>query len=330
MRKAVAALLLPIALAANGFTCEDLCGFGRLEVGAGLIALRPSTWSLGYAIEDAGVTSLPQGTMRTLHPELEIGLRASIGYGARGGCIDARVEYTYLHSRDLNGSRSDGTLWQVLIHPTPFSPLTNIPIPADIHIRSKFDYDGVDLQLATRYMRGRCLHLRSYCGAHYVNLDHKLAQDIEGGTPDHFELSQFWSDRRCSWGIGPLFGTDFNWRFHRSLGITGRIDVALVSGVTRWKRVELTEIPSLFIDERLDVAANHIPHLTPYFRASIGAIYCVYVPWAYQLTVEASYEFRSYLEGLNLFRFNDERATGSNYCLPFNLDGPVLMVRLVI
>ena len=305
--------------------CPEWC-CGSFEVGAQAIYLRPTSCDFGFVIADdrpynpngssinnqnANNAKLPQGHHKGIDPDYEWGFRVSLGYVFDCLCYDVRLEYTYLHTHDKSDvfAPENGSLWPTYAHPrymgfaqtTGEDPQTfaQTPIfsfegnPAHAHSRVKFDYDAVDLQFGSRSRKGCNLWLRGYAGLHFANID-------------------------CGFGIGAHFAAAI---------LAGETDGKMVQ-----HHVRAWDAPNapVNVDETLDVPHKSRNVLFPYFKTSLGINYLWCCGDCFNLVAEVGYEFSTYINVLNQFRFNDSRGTGAASCNSFNLDGLYISLRVTI
>ena len=220
-----------------------------------------------------------------------------------------------------------------------FSPIFNGTqsgqIPAEAKASAKFDYDAVDLQFASRSMKGCNLDLRAYAGLHFANIDHRFAAEYRGtfltggdGPPLMNPVQVRWN--KNTWGIGPLFGLDLRYQVACGFGIGAHVAAAILAGETDGRYFEHDLISNTSTDEIADVCHPHRNIVFPYFRTGLGINYLWCCGDCFNLLVELGYEFNSYINTIHHFRFNDTRGTGSANCYSFNLDGLYLSFRLTI
>ena len=238
---------------------------------------------------------------------------------------------------------------------TPIFNGTNNGDLAHAHARVKFDYDAVDLQFGSRSCKGCNLWLRTYAGLHFANIDHRFDSHYDGtmfavppgpvaGGKEQLQQTAangvFDTDvhsKMCTWGVGPLFGADVRYDIACGFGIGAHFAAAILAGETDGKMVEHDErvwptqngAPTS-VDETLDVCHKSRSLLFPYFRTSLGINYLWCCGDCFNLVAEVGYEFSTYINVINHFRFNDSRATGSSACDSFNLDGLYISLRATI
>lgn len=334
---------------------------GYSEVMGEVLYLRPTTCDLDYVIADPreipSTTTdipawLPQGKERPINPDHNWGFR--VGVGVVSGCNDLRGIYTRLHSNQRVSTcpPNEKGLWVVFAHPetarfTPaFNPFFNGNPTDGIAARATatafFDYDAADLVWGSRALLKCELALRSAFGLHFAYIDMTFADTWQGtefeAYPTLFtdEISN--RDHRKTWGIGPSAGLDVHYPLACGFGFEAHLGGAILVGDReesrdgRWIRIRIpTEgDPTVERDQVLSVHRGSRAVLFPYLNARLGLDYIWSCECCFTMQLALGYEFHSYINAVEVFRFNDSRATGQSQCDSFNLNGLYLRARVII
>ncbi|MGE3955024.1 MAG: Lpg1974 family pore-forming outer membrane protein [Parachlamydiales bacterium] len=331
---------------------------GYWEVFGEALYLRPTTCDLGFAINDPRtipnpgteiLSWLPQGKGHSIDPDHDWGSR--IGIGLLSGCGDVRAVYTRLHTRQSADAlpKNNGGIWVTYAHPAtaqftpgfnPFvdgTPTDGIPTFATASIR--FDYDAVDLQWGSRALLKCELALRSALGLHFAYIDSRFADYWQGTEFDQFPAELFTEiitnrSRRKSWGVGPAAGLDVHYPLACGFGFEGHLGAALLVGsrseTREGRRLTFLLPDTLERDQHLDVKTGNRNGLVPYLTARLGLDYLWCCECRFTLQLAFGYEFETYINAIEAYRYNDRRATGQTECSDFSLNGLYLRVRVII
>ena len=171
-------------------------------VGAEFLYWTVEESSLNYAVDGTG------GKGITKHGDFDWnpGVRAHLGYRFRRDFWEVVGQYTYFHT---NGSDSTGAPL------TTAFPSLNIGTVSRATSGLSFDYQGVDLYLARRFLVSKALILKLMMGATGAFFDQDWTVKYFGT-----EVTKIRNDWRYSAG-GIRFGLDSDWYLGRGFSFVG-------------------------------------------------------------------------------------------------------------
>ncbi|MGE3953625.1 MAG: Lpg1974 family pore-forming outer membrane protein [Parachlamydiales bacterium] len=335
-----------VPLAAQPFSC------GKIEVGGSALYLRPTGCEFPYAITDGRPfvdwqrddARLPQGNHREIDPDYAWGFRVLLGY--QWDCSDLRLLYSRLHSEDT-GEQS-APFWPSLAHPlyqglvsSAAGTFAQSPLFPEGRVRSRvdFEYDAIDLEYAQRSCRGQCLKLRSYIGLHLADILLRFRADYSGvlGPDDPITATATTSTRckQCSWGIGPIVGTEGRYGIGRGFELVGKGALGVLAGKRDGNIFSQDVREWMGMDAPEDVNAMLLFHMeernivVPVIRVAFGIDY-PFCLCRLPGVLELAYEYSTYINALQILHFNDRRGTSVAECQSFNLNGLTLSLRVIL
>ncbi len=319
------------------------------EVMVEWIYLRPSTCDLDFVIcderpFDPNTTpgSLPSGRAFSIRPDFDGGVRAALGFTI--GCWQLRFLYTYLCTLERRAfdPKEMGAQWPTIVHPryTDGNPLFDPLAPNEIAGLSKgrgsSDYQTFQIELGQTFHPKCRLDIRPYGALQLAYIGNSLEAFYRGtempGEPGArlYRSTAEWS--KWCWGAGPLFGFDLRYCLGYGFGVGSHLHMGVMAGQTHGDihqqiQIEQTD-GTVDVDQTLDLFRRYRLLVFPFFEGKIGLNYLFCCGDQFTLLIEFGYDFISYINSLERFRFNDQRATGSSTCHSFGLDGVYLQFKL--
>lgn len=258
-----------------------------------VIAMRPGTSELDYAISDPQDTANPvvvgpNAKVLSVDTGYEPGFRVGLSRDFAGTGVDAKVVYTRLHTSftDRAVAPDGGVLVATLVH----KPDKIEALIADA--RFDFDYDVVDLEVGQTFQAGGShVDVRIFGGARFASIDQEIratyqGQDFDGGDADRTEVIM---DVDLT-GVGPRIGAGAAWDVGSGFSVFGHTAASLlvadIDASTFEKRVGAKV--------RLDIGQDFEPRVIPVAELSLGLGWTRHYSELSALTLEAGYQVENW------------------------------------
>lgn len=339
--------------------CDPCCGSpcGSFDVWGDALFFKPSSCNFDFVVSDK-VTNLspyytttdyaPEGCEHGVCPKYHWGFRVGATYRFPCSETDASIYYSRLNAQDHRHTDLIGN--EVLWPSSVISGFTPALLSGDAFAFAnvRHQWNAVDGEIGYTLTRSCRFSVRGHIGLHWVDL--KVCNHVgyngswtpvpaEAAIADPQRYSgEYFSDVK-TWGIGPRFGTDFNYDLGCGLGLVARASWGILAGETK-HRIEATNfdpfsaqpqpIGSVTLPSDFGICNKNRCVVFPEFDTALGINYNVNFCRCFDCLFEIGWEFRTYLQSIAHSYYVDSsditngvssNANAVTVCDPFNLQG---------
>ncbi len=266
------------------------CYNGGLTFGLAGLYLRPSSTGLEYSLtsQDVGNKNpIIQSTIDSINPHYDLGYRVNIGYVFPGTGNDVSLTHTYLNHRTKRAGviKVDDEIAEM-----------------EVDAKARFKYLASDYDFGQHVDIGCRAHLRLLTGLRLAKIDsnyHALGKGksnfVDPSVTSTGEINQ--SSRFL--GIGPRFGSEFEYELGSGFGLVGQATGGLLVGKfkdTVTDHFLLGDVDHPILEETHINIYNGHTRVVPNLNAKLGLNYSYQFcnPTRTKLTIEAGYQVDHY------------------------------------